>query len=104
MLTVKPDNSEDYAEVVLDVIKWESVEVWSIGGDRGGLFVTDYQSIESPMWVQPGRYEITYGCPAEIHSYETVKWVVFERPGKYKLTCVKNDLLLLNVGKSNEQG
>jgi hypothetical protein len=85
--TTRPDRLEQVAEVSFIDAENQRVSVWEVKGSHGGVAQTDYMSLPTPIWLKPGTYRFTHGCPGLVHSYDTKATILVRAPGRYHLSC-----------------
>jgi hypothetical protein len=85
--TARPDRLGQVVEVSFIDAENRRVSVWEVKGSQGGVAQTDYVSLPTPIWLKPGTYTLTYGCPGHVHSYDTKAKILVRAPGKYHLSC-----------------
>jgi hypothetical protein len=95
-----PQKVDGFAEIVLD-----GVQIWAIQPlpQRGygrrelaGYEVTDYVSFSSPIWVGPGAYRVSFGCPGKVHSYSNKSNFEVSTIARYSLRCSQDGKLTIS--------
>ena len=95
-----PQNTAPYAVLFYGKPGKPHVRVFQISARNGGLKVTDYGEVSQPVYLLPGKVEITFACPdAQVHTYENVGVIRLPRPGLYYLKCSKDGQISFVSGR-----